>query len=792
MATQDTTFPVDGMSCAACAARIERVLSKVQGVEKAAVNFASEKAVVSFDPTVASATELTAAIEKAGFSVRPEILRLSIQGMTCASCSQRLEKVLNRVQGVASAQVNLATEVATIAFSPGVTDVTNLIGAVERAGFGASRVASSAAQHEATERMEHHAQLRDLAFVAASAALTLPLVAPMLGQLFGLDWMLPGWLQFALATPVQFVAGFRFYRGAISALRGGAANMDVLVALGTSAAYVLSTWLLIGGEPHLYFEGGAAVITLVMLGKTLEARAKRSTTQAIRALMDLRPQKAVVVRDGRELELPAEVVRKGDIVVVRPGGRVPVDGRIVEGESLVDESLITGESLPVACGPGDDVPGGAINGEGLMRLEATRVGEESTLSRIIQMVENAQATKPPIQRLVDKVAAVFVPTVITIAAFTLGGWLFAGATWSEAIIHAAAVLVIACPCALGLATPTALMVGTGSAARAGILIRDAEAIERAHAARTVVFDKTGTLTEGRPDVVEVLDIADSESELLADVAAVQKGSEHVLGGAVVREADSRGLSLPAAEHFQTLPGRGIEARVRDRDVLVGSPRLMQERGVDFAPILSRANELEARGLTVVFVARDEEPAGLLAFGDRPRARAAGTVARLRAVGIQVVMLTGDGERAARAAAHTLGVQRVVAEVLPGQKADEVRKLRERGVVAMVGDGINDAPALAAADIGFAMGTGTEVAMHTAGVTLMRPEPMLVADAIDISRATVRKIRQNLFWAFIYNVVGIPLAVLGFMSPMLAGGAMALSSVSVVSNALLLKRWRPHV
>ena len=788
--TPDTTFPIEGMSCAACAARIERVLSKIDGVDTASVNFASEKAVVRFDPARAHASDLAAAIEKAGFQVRVETVRLAIDGMTCATCAQRIEKALDRVDGVASAQVNLASEVATVAFTPGVVDVPALLEAVKRAGYEGSRAPSDAAEREAADRLERKAQRKELGLVVAAGVLTLPLVIPMVVQPFGLHWMLPGWVQLALATPVQFVAGWRFYRGAVSALRAGAANMDVLVSLGTSAAYLLSVWLWVNGEAHLYFEGGAAVITLVLLGKGLEARAKRSTTRAIRALMDLRPQTARVVREGREVELPVEVVRQGDTVVIRPGERIPVDCRIVEGESQVDESLMTGESLPVVRAPGDEVPGGAINGEGLLRVEVTRVGEESTLARIIRLVEGAQATKPPIQKLVDKVAAVFVPVVISIAILTFGGWMLAGVSWSEAVIHAAAVLVIACPCALGLATPTALMVGTGAAAKAGILIRDAEALERAHGVGVVVFDKTGTLTQGRPDVRDVVSVSGDANELLAEVAAVQGGSEHVLGQALIREAKARELAIPEGTAFKTLPGRGIEARVLDQVLLVGSARLMQERGVSLGRLSSRADDFEARGDTVVYVARDGESVGLLAFGDQPRDGAFEAIRRLEAAGIETVMLTGDSHAAAQHVAKLVGVRRVVAEVLPEQKAEEVEKLRSGRVVAMVGDGINDAPALAAADVGIAMATGTDVAMHTAGVTLMRSEPMLVADAIAISRATVSKIRQNLFWAFIYNVIGIPLAALGFLSPMLAGGAMALSSVSVVTNALLLRRWRP--
>jgi Cu+-exporting ATPase len=790
MERTDATFPIDGMTCAACAARIERVLTKIEGVDNASVNFASEKAVVRFDPGRTHARNLTAAIEKAGFDVRLAPLRLAVAGTIDAAGARRLEGALRRIEGVAAAHVDSAAHLATIAYTPGVTDPAPLLHAARAAGFDVSRAPTDAAEQAASDHTERKARLREAAMVAGAMALTLPLVAPMVVQLFGVHWMLLGWVQLVLATPVQFVAGWRFYRGAVAALRAGAANMDLLVALGTSAAYLLSVWLWLGGQEHLYFEGGAAVITLVLLGKILETRAKRSTTHAISALLRLRPQTARVLRDGREVELPIEAVGRGDTIVVRPAARIPVDGRVLSGASQVDESLITGESLPVARGPGDDVPAGAINGEGLLRLEATRVGRDSTLARIIALVEGAQASKPPIQHLVDKVAAVFVPVVIAVALVTLAGWVLAGAPWRDAIIHAATVLVIACPCALGLATPTALMVGTGAAARAGILIRDAAALEHAHAVRVVVFDKTGTLTQGRPAIMAVVSLTGDADVLLAQVAAVQQGSEHILGQAVVREARARGLVLSAATDFRILPGRGVEAQVAGVHVIVGNLLLMHERAIDLARLRERAEQLEGCGHTLVFVARAGLAAGLLAFGDEPRESAARAVQRLRSAGIETVMLTGDTLLAAQSIARHVGVDRVVASVSPERKAEEVRALRGGGRVAMVGDGINDAPALAAADVGFAMASGTDVAMSTAEVTLMRSDPMLVADAIGISRATVRKIRQNLFWAFVYNVIGIPLAALGFLSPMLAGAAMALSSVSVVTNSLLLRRWRP--
>lgn len=802
---QHVVFPLEGMTCATCATRIEKVLGRVEGVSEASVNFASEKATVDFDPAVTSAAVFADAIDRAGFSVAVETERLAIGGMTCATCSQRVEKVLRKLPGVATAQVNLATETATVAYASGVVGVADLIEAVEAAGYTAERAPSDASARDAHDARVQAKDRREVWMLLGAVLLTTPLVAPMVLMPFGITWMPPGWVQLLLAAPVQVVAGARFYRGAYSALRAGSANMDVLVALGTSAAFALSVFLLARGHGHLYFEASAAVITLVLVGKMLEGRAKRSTTRAIRALMELQPDTARVLRDGKEIEVPAEAVGRGEIVVVRPGERVPVDGLVTRGESSLDESLITGESLPVERLVGDEVPGGAINGEGLLHVEATHVGEDSMLARIIALVEGAQATKPPIQKTVDRVAAVFVPVVMSIAAVAFVGWLAAGVGWETALIHAVSVLVIACPCALGLATPTALMVGTGVAARAGILIRDAEALERAQAVDVVVLDKTGTLTEGRPEVNEIVAMSGSEDELLALVAAAQGGSEHPLGRAVVRAADERSLALADTDGFRALPGRGLEVSVGGREMLVGSRRLMQEREVELGVHDERAQGLEAEGMTVMWAASGGELLGLVAVGDRIRPTSREAVARLRALGVEVVMLTGDNRRtaehvaaqlgaaqlgAAQLGAAQLGAVQVVAEVLPEDKAAEVQRRRGEGhVVAMVGDGVNDAPALAAADVGFAMASGTDVAMHTAGVTLMRPDPGLVADAIAVSRATTRKIRQNLFWAFIYNVIGIPLAAFGVLTPVVAAAAMAMSSVSVVSNALLLRRWR---
>jgi len=723
--------------------------------------------------------------------VRAESVRLALTGMTCAACSTRIERVLRRQPGVAAANVNLASETATVAYLPGAVSLDSLVAAVAAAGYGASRAATDAEERAAHERRETARARRELALLLGSAAFALPLVAPMALSPFGVHVLLPGWLQLVLATPVQVVAGAHFYRGAYRSLRGGSANMDVLVALGTTAAFVLSVVLLAGGTQHLYFEAAASVIALVRLGKWLEARAKRSANQAVRALMALRPERARVERDGRELEVAVEAVGAGEIVVLRPGERVPVDGEVLTGTSSVDESLLTGESLPVTRGPGDPVIGGSINGEGWLRVRATAVGEASALARIVRLVEAAQGDKAPVQRLVDRVSAVFVPTVVGVALLCLGGWLVAGAGVEVALVHAVSVLVIACPCALGLATPAALMVGTGAAARSGILFRDAEALERAQAAAVVAFDKTGTLTEGRPTVREVLALDGDEGRLLALAAAAQRGSEHPLARAILLAAAERGVAVDSPHDFRALPGRGVEATVGGSRIRVGSPRFLDELGLERAPLASRAEAHEAAGATVVWVAADERLLGAIAIGDRLRAGAATAVARLRARGITTVLLTGDNRRAAAAVARELGIERVRAELGPEDKAREVAALRAGGAgVAMVGDGVNDAPALAAADVGFAMASGTDVAMHTAGVTLVRADPALVADAVSVSRATVRKIRQNLAWAFGYNVVGIPLAALGYLTPVLAGAAMALSSVSVVASALLLRRWRP--
>jgi Cu+-exporting ATPase len=727
---------------------------------------------------------------------------IKIEGMSCASCVGRVERVLASVPGVGKVSVNLATEMARVESDQPV-DFAALERAVDKAGFHALPEAppdAPPAPASASTGGFH---------VLLAALLSLPLVVPMLLELTGSHAMLDGRIQWLLATPVQFWLGARFYRAGWMAARAGSGNMDLLVALGTSAAYGLSVYQLLAGGPmaHLYFEASAVVITLVLLGKWLEARAKRQTASAIRALQQLRPESARVRRGDADVDVPMAQVRVGDLVVVRPGERIAVDGAVEEGASHVDEALITGESLPVARHAGDRVTGGAINGEGLLLVRVTAVGAESTLARIIRLVEDAQAAKAPVQHLVDRVSAIFVPVVLVLALLTLGGWWFATGDGELALINAVAVLVIACPCALGLATPAAIMAGTGVAARYGILIKNAEALELAHRITTVAFDKTGTLTEGQPSLAALESASGAGADgarLLQLAAAIQRGSEHALARAVLQAAardDHAGVGVGVAlvaTDVTALPGRGVAATVDGMRLVLGSTRLIDEHGVARGALAARAAELEAQGLTISWlaaVADNDQPArllGVLAFGDRLKASARDAVQALRALGIDTVLLTGDNQGSADHVAAELGIARVIANMLPADKAAAIVALKADGrCVAMVGDGINDAPALAAADVGIAMSSGTDVAMHAASITLMRGDPALVAAAISISRRSYGKIRQNLFWAFIYNLVGIPLAIFGLLNPVVAGAAMALSSVSVISNALLLRRWKPQ-
>lgn len=779
------SFTVEGMTCASCVARVEKALAAVPGVTSASINLATDTARVASSQNVPLAT-LQAAVDKAGYALASTDIDLLVAGMTCASCVGRVEKALLKVPGVLAASVNLATESARIKVTGGVTAGT-LIVAINQAGYAATVPAASQAGAPLA------APNRDGLKVALAAILAFPLMLPMLLEWAGIHLMLPGALQFALATPVQFYFGARFYKAGWKAARAGSGNMDLLVALGTSAAYGLSVyqWLTAGEMlPHLYFEASAVVITLVLLGKWLESRAKRQTASAIRALQVLRPESARVRRDGVEIDLPVEQVKVGDLVVIRPGERVAVDGVVVEGASQVNESLITGESLPVDKHPGDKVTGGAINADGLLLVRTQAVGGETTLSRIIRLVEDAQAAKAPIQHLVDKVSAIFVPVVLVLALLTMLGWWFATGELENAIINAVAVLVIACPCALGLATPTAIMAGTGVAARYGILIKDAEALEVAHAVDTVVFDKTGTLTVGKPALAALHAHGIDDARLLQLAASIQRGSEHSLATAVLDAASARQIEPLPATALSALPGRGLAAQVDGLELKLGSSRLMQELNVDMAPLASQALSLENTGNTISWLASGSELLGLFAFSDQVKPNAQAAIAHLHSLGIRTVMLTGDNQGSADAVGKLLGIDTVAAKMLPADKTAKITALKGAGArVAMVGDGINDAPALAAADVGIAMSTGTDVAMHAAGITLMRGDPALVADAIDISRRTYSKIRQNLFWAFIYNMIGIPLAAFGLLNPMVAGAAMAFSSVSVISNALLLRRWK---
>ncbi|NNG21571.1 heavy metal translocating P-type ATPase [Telluria aromaticivorans] len=786
------TFKVEGMTCASCVGRVEKALESVVRVESASINLATEKATVQAAPDV-SIDMLTAAVEKAGYEVPRDTVVLSISGMTCASCVARVERALMKIPGVTHASVNLATEKAQITAIS--VPIERLIAVVETAGYDAALPVDAAATES-----KPNSRLPAWWPVAVSALLSLPLVVPMLGMPFDYHWNLPGWLQLVLATPVQFWLGARFYKAGWKALLARSGNMDLLVAIGTSAAYALSVYLLVThgdheGMGHLYFESSAVVITLVLLGKWLEARAKHQTVAALRALESLRASEAIVRRNGQDLVVPVAQVRLGDEVIVRPGDRVPVDGTVVEGSSHLDESLLTGESLPVTKTVGDAVTGGAVNAEGMLILRTTAVGSDTMLSNIIKLVEDAQAVKAPIQRLVDKVSAVFVPVVLVISVVTFFAWGLLTGDWQQALLNAVAVQVIACPCALGLATPTSIMAGTGVAARYGILIKDAEALEIAHAVDIVAFDKTGTLTEGRPAVVAIEAIARSEREVLELAQAVQQYSDHPLAKAVQAEATRQGVSPRAVSAAQALPGRGVRADTNGTTVFLGNRRLLHEIGLETTGLEYAARLHESAGRTVSWLALKKgdacELAGLLSFGDTLKPSAKAAVERLREIGVSSVMLTGDNSGSARAVASAVGISDFHAEVLPAAKANLVATLKANGkTVAMVGDGINDAPALASADVGIAMSTGTDVAMHTAGITLMRGDPILIADAIDISRKTYRKIQQNLGWAFIYNVVGIPLAAMGYLSPVIAGAAMAFSSVCVVTNALLLRRWRP--
>ncbi|UOF01267.1 heavy metal translocating P-type ATPase [Bdellovibrio reynosensis] len=731
-------------------------------------------------------------------------LHLEIEGMNCASCVNKVQKALKSVDGVEDVAVNLATEKAKVTFKghgPGHKDLSE---AVKKAGYSVKF--KNEDRH--TENHMHHGEVpgedkqkslrRQGLKVLIAFGLVAPLVLPMILQPFGISFHWSPFVQFILAAPIQFWLGARFYGTGLKAIKNFSGNMDLLVALGTSAAFGLSLyiWLFSGSEhvaEKLYFEAAAVIVTLVLFGKYLEAKAKLQTSEAIRALQSIRPETARIKTAEEEKEIPINAVKVGDVVIVRPGEKIPTDGTVLHGNSEVDESLLTGESLPVAKTPDSKVIGGSINSFGVLHVKTTAIGAESTLERIVRLVENAQAAKAPVERLVDKVSAVFVPVVMLLALITILAWGLSTGNWEQAIINGVAVLVIACPCALGLATPAAIIVGTGVAAKVGILIKDAEALEIAHSVTKIAFDKTGTLTEGKPQVSNFVSVEGSDSAVFAQLASVQSGSEHPLAKVTLAWAKNHGIKYEPAQNIKAIPGKGLEGVVNGENIIVGTFKLMAERNIDLGSLQQRFEQRMNEGETVSFIANTSSGKilGMISFSDQPKAESKESIAKLHELNIKTMMVTGDNEGSALKVAKALGIDEVKAQVLPGEKAQVVESLKVQGErVAMVGDGVNDAPALAAAHVGIAMATGTDVAMHTAGITLMRGNPLLIADAIEISRRTYSKIKQNLFWAFIYNIIGIPLAAAGYLSPVLAGAAMAFSSVSVISNALLLRRWKP--
>lgn len=789
---------ISGMTCAACANRIERGLSRQPGVIQANVNLATERASVKFNPLQLRIQDIAGKITDLGYQVVTDKIELKIAGMTCAACSGRIERVLNKMPGVYTAVVNLAAETATIEYDAQVVSTLEFQERVRKLGYEAFEIDNVAEMDREKIVREEEVRGQKRRFML-SVLFSVPLLLGMIlhvsgGGAIGHALMNP-YLQFVLATPVQFVAGWPFYRGAYLALKNGGANMDVLVALGTSAAYFFSIANILRGEPDLYFETSAILITLIILGKLLEAVAKGRTSEAIKSLMGLQAKTARVVRDGNEVDIPITEVRRGDQIVVRPGEKIPVDGIVVSGMSTIDESMLTGESLPVDKTIGDEVVGATINKYGTFRFEATKVGKDTMLAQIIKIVETAQGSKAPIQRVADVISGYFVPAVLLIASGTFLAWYFHfdPGNLSRAVIHFTAVLVIACPCALGLATPTSIMVGTGKGAEKGILIKGAEYLENAHKLTTIVLDKTGTITQGQPVVTEIIPLAGcTREELLAIAMTAEKNSEHPLGQAIVKYGQEEGLGGSAPESFAAVPGQGIKAVIAGREVLVGTRKLLQEHSISFAAAVPQMEILERQGKTVMLVVESGLLTGMIAVADTVKEHSAQAIRELQALGLEVWMLTGDNERAAQAIAAEVGITQVMAEVLPQNKAAKVAELKQLGqVVGMVGDGINDAPALATADVGFAIGTGADVAIAAADITLMRGDLRGVVAAIKLSQATMTNIKQNLFWALVYNALGIPVAASGFLSPVLAGAAMAFSSVSVVTNALRLRRFDPY-
>jgi len=807
MADKTLTLPVSGMTCVNCAQTVERNVRRLDGVHEANINFASEKLSLVYDDALVGTDDVVARIRKAGYDVPERTVDLPITGMDCVNCANSVQRSLRKVEGVLDANVNFATEHALVRAAPNVTR-QELVAAVERAGYGVVEAADEAELEDA-EQAAREAEIRhNTRRVLVGVLFTVPLLILSMGRDLGLlgHWAHADWVNYlfwALATPVQFWVGREFYRGAYTSLRSGSANMDVLIALGSSAAYFYSIPVTLGllGD-HVYFETSASIVTLIATGTLLETIAKGRTSAAIKALMGLRAKTARVLRDGAEQDIPIEQVRVGDVILVRPGEKIPVDGAVLEGHSAVDESMITGESLPVEKGPGDAVIGATINRQGLLKFEATKVGRETALAQIIRLVEQAQGSKAPIQRLADQVSAIFVPAVVSIALLTFAIWWIVGGEFTPAFVRMIAVLVIACPCAMGLATPTAIMVGMGKGAQNGILFKSSEALERAHKLTAVVLDKTGTLTRGEPTVTDIVVSAHApldEGALLSLAASAERGSEHPLGEAIVRAAQGRSLPLDAPQRFEALAGHGIRAQVGERTVLLGNRALMAAQDVHLNGLEAEAERLQAQAKTAMWLAVDGQASGVIAVADTIKEGSVEAVRQLHDLGLTVVMMTGDNRATADAIAREAGIDRVFAEVKPGDKAAFVKQLQDEGyVVGMVGDGINDAPALAQADVGIAIGTGTDVAMEAADVTLISGDLRGVARAIALSKRTVRTIRQNLFWAFAYNVTLIPIAagvlapveaapeMLRHLHPILAAAAMALSDVFVIGNSLRLR------
>lgn len=788
---QHIELSIDGMTCAACSARLEKNLNKLQGVH-ASVNFANEKASVDYEESLTQPKEIIQSIKDSGFNVLPQTVQLKIDGMTCAACNERVESALSKLPGVVTANVNQATEVAHITYMPGTASLENLIKAVADSGYHSNKLSEGSRSKENKRKQAiYQAELRLFLF---SAILTIPLMLQMLTMFSDHHSELPRWLQWLLATPVQFWIGSRFYKGAWHALKGGAANMDVLIVLGTSMAYLFSTVVtLYGLEQHVYFEASAAIITLVLLGKLMESRAKNKTSTAIEELIKLQPAIAhVQMANGEILDLDINHLKVGDTFIVRPGENLPVDGVVIEGDSAINEAMLTGESLPVTKRVGDNVYAATINQQGLLKCRATGVGSETQLAEIIRLIEHAQGSKAPIQRIADKIAGIFVPIVMGISLLTLILTWWLEREFVLALINAVSVLVIACPCALGLATPTAIMVGTGRSAQIGILVKNAAALEHAEKIQVLIVDKTGTLTIGKPVVTDIMPIGETDQTTLLQIAAhIEQNSEHPLAKAILDRATGINKLSQKVTNFQAITGRGVKAEIDGIAYILGSPKFLQAHGVmnNHAEIMEL--QLEGKTLVGVAVQSDHHYQGLgyFAIADQLRETSKQAIQRIQAMGVEVIMLTGDNAATATAIAKQTGILQYRAEVLPQDKAAVVSEIKSQGkYTGMIGDGINDAPALAAADVSFAIAAGSDIAIEAADITLMRNDLMSVADAIALSRATLRKIRQNLFFAFIYNVLGIPLAALGMLNPVIAGAAMAMSSVSVVSNSLLLKRW----